>query len=217
MHTVCMHVEFKNIKRSVPATCVKCSVRRYPESGLNGFGLWAGLNEWLHGLGPSPSANDLVSSFTADVNAAVDHFFPANTVRFYPTDKPALIKQLIKERQQAFHSGDAQFWRLYRRKVQTEIKARKRKFYEEKVRNTLKNDVRQWWRTVNVMSGRTYSQSCLTLERDGVALSEGDLAESLNQYFATVAADITPLDTSCLPSFLPSAEEVPIVHSHLAC
>ena len=67
------------------------------------------------------------------------------------------------------------------------------------------------------MSGRTYSQSCFTLERDGVALLEGELAESLNQYFATVAADIPPLDTSCLPSFLPSAEEVPIVHSHVVC
>ena len=67
------------------------------------------------------------------------------------------------------------------------------------------------------MSGRTYSQSCFTLERDGVALSEGDLAESLNQYFATVAADIPLLDTSCLPSFLPPAEEVPIVHSHAVC
>ena len=112
-------------------TCVNHSVCRYPESGLNGFGLWAGLNEWFHGLGPSPSENDLASSFTADVNAAVDHFFPANTVRFHPTDKPlitALIKELIKERQQAFHSGDAQLWRLYRRKAQTEIKGRKRKF-----------------------------------------------------------------------------------------
>ena len=68
-----------------------------------------------------------------------------------------------------------------------------------------------------MMSRRTYSQSCFTLERDGVALSEGELAESLNQYFATVAADIPPLDTSCLPSFLPSAEEVPIVHSHVVC
>ena len=67
------------------------------------------------------------------------------------------------------------------------------------------------------MSGRTYSQSCFTLERDGVALSEGEHAESLNQYFATVAADIPPLDTSCLPSFLPSVEEVPIVHSHVVC
>ena len=67
------------------------------------------------------------------------------------------------------------------------------------------------------MSGRTYSQSCFTLEGDGVALSEGEVAESLNQYFATVSADIPPLDTSCLPSFLPSAEEVPMVHSHVVC
>ena len=51
-------------------TSVNHSVRRYPESGLNGFGLWAGLNEWFHGLGPSPSENDLASSFTADVNGA---------------------------------------------------------------------------------------------------------------------------------------------------
>ena len=69
-------------------TCVKRNVHCYPESGLNGLGLWAGLNEWFYGLGPSPSTNDLVSSFTADVNAVVDHFFPANTVRFHPTYKP---------------------------------------------------------------------------------------------------------------------------------
>ena len=98
-----------------------------------------------------------------------------------------------------------------------EIKARKRKFYEEKVRNTRKDDVRQWWRTINAMSGRAYSQYCFTLERDGVVLSEGELAESLNQYFATVAADIPPLDTACLPPFLPSADEVPILHSHVVC
>ena len=98
-----------------------------------------------------------------------------------------------------------------------EIKARKRKFYEEKVRNTRKDDVRQWWRTVNAVLGRAYGQYCFTLERDGVVLSEGELAESPNKYFATVAADIPPLDTACLPPFLPSADEVPILHSHVVC
>ena len=65
------------------------------------------------------------------------------------------------------------------------------------------------------MSGRTYSQSCFTLESDGVALSEGEVAESLNQYFATVSADTPQLDTSCLPSFVTSAEEVPIVQFYM--
>ena len=65
------------------------------------------------------------------------------------------------------------------------------------------------------MSGRTYSQSCFTLEGDSIALSEGEVAGSLNQYFATASADIPPLATSCLPSFLPSAEEVPIVQFYM--
>ena len=72
-------------------TCVKRSVRRYPESALNGFGLWAGLNEWFHGLGPSPSTNDLVSSFTADVNAGVDHFFRPILFDFIQPINPGLL------------------------------------------------------------------------------------------------------------------------------
>ena len=55
------------------------------------------------------------------------------------------------------------------------------------------------------MSGRTYSQSCFTLEHNGVALLEGKLAESS-----------TTLIHVC-HAILPSAEEVPIVHSHVVC
>ena len=43
------------------------------------------------------------------------------------------------------------------------------------------------------------------------------MAESSNQYFATVARDIPPLNTSCLPAFLPPAEKVPILHSYQVC
>ena len=101
----------------------------------SGLGLWAGRNEWLHGLGPSPSTHDLASFFTADVSAAMAHCFPAKTVRFHPTDKPwitAHIKQLTEERQQAYYSGNGQMCPFNRRKVQTEIKPGKRNFYVEK-------------------------------------------------------------------------------------
>ena len=68
--------------------CVKRVVRRYPESGLKGFGSWAGRNEWFSEVGSSPSTHDLALSLTADVGAAIDRFFPVKTVRFHPTDKP---------------------------------------------------------------------------------------------------------------------------------
>ena len=68
-------------------------------------------------------------------------------------------------------------WRIYRWKVQKEISDRKKNLYAEKVRNTRKDDVRQWWRTVNTMSGRSKSFSQSTLERDGVVLSESEITE----------------------------------------
>ena len=67
-------------------------------------------------------------------------------------------------------------WRIYRWKVQKAISDKKKNFYAEKVRNTGKDDVRQWWSTVNAMSGRSRSSSQFTLERDGVVLSESELA-----------------------------------------
>ena len=130
------------------------------------------------GLGPSISTDNLAISFTIDVNTALDHFFPIKTIWFHPTDKPwitAYIKKLIKKRQQAFHSGNIQMWRIYRRKVQKEISGRKKNFYAEKVQNTRKDDACQWWRTVNTMSGCFRSSSQFTLERDGVVLSESEL------------------------------------------
>ena len=148
-------------------------MRRYPQSGLNGFGLWSTRNKWFNGLELNPSSDELASSFTNDLNTAFDHSFPVNTIRFHPTDKPWItghIKQFIKERQRAFHTGDAQLWRQYRRRVQIEIKTRKNNFYFQKIHNLRKDDVRQWWHTINTMSGRAKSQPQLTIERDWQSL-----------------------------------------------
>ena len=201
-------------------TCTKRTVRRYPQSGLNGFGLWSTSNKWFSGLGLNPSSDELASSFTNDMNTAFDHFFPVNTIKFHPTDKPWItghIKQLIKERQRAFHTGYAQLWRQYRRRVQIEIKTRKNNFYTQKIHNLRKDDVRQWWHTINTMSGRAKSQPQFTIEGDGQLLSEGELAESLNDYFVCVASDIPPLDISSLPTFLPAAVPPPTIYPHEVC
>ena len=90
--------------------CVQRIVRRYPESVLDRFGLWASRNAWFQGLGPSRLRDNLATALTIDVNTALDHFFSTKTVRFHPTDKPwitAHIKELIKKRPQAFHSSNA--------------------------------------------------------------------------------------------------------------
>ena len=205
-HNVIMWIP-KDIFNDNNNTCIKRTVRRYPQSGLNGFGLWSTRNKWFSGLGLNPSSDELASSFTNDMNTAFDHFFPVNTITFHPTDKPWItghIKQLIKERQRAFHTGDAQLWRQYRRRVQIGIKIRKNNFYTQKIHNLRKDDVRQWWHTINTMSGRAKSQPQFT-------------TESLNDYFVSVASDIPPLDIPSLPTFLPAAVPPPTIHPREVC
>ena len=162
----------------------------------------------------------MVLSFTNDLSTAIDNFFPVKTIRFHPTDKPWItghIKQLIKERQRAFHTGDAHLWRQYRRMVQLEIKIKKNNFYTKKIQNLKKGDVRQWWHIIDTMSGRQKNQLQFTIERDGHLLSEADLVESLNEFFVSVASDIPPLDILNLPTFLPTAFPPPTVHPHEVC
>ena len=144
--------------------CIKRSAGHFSRSGINGFGLWAGLNNWFSELGPNPSVDDLTESFTPHVNDALDRFLPMRPIKFHPTDKPWItptIKLLINERQRAFHSGNVHQWRHYRYKVQREMK---KKFYAEKVKQLPTNDCWGWWKLINTMSGR--SKSNFSLQRD---------------------------------------------------
>ena len=76
------------------------------------------------------SCSELASIFSQDLSSAIDRIFPI--VKVHCTDKlwmtPSL-KQLISERQRAFHSGDRNLWRHYRSKVKKEISLKKRWFY----------------------------------------------------------------------------------------
>lgn len=218
-HNIIMRTP-KDFVKNINNTCIKRTMRPYPQSGLNGFGLRSDGNEWFGGLGSSPSADELALSFTKDLSIAIEEFFPLNTIRFHPTDKPWItghIKQLIKKRQRAFHTGDAQLLRHYRRMVQIEIKTRKNNFYTKKIQNVRKDNVRQWWRTINTMSGRVKSQPQFTIERDSQLLSNEELVEVLNDYFVSVASDIPALNISSLPTYLQARAPLPTSYPHEVC
>ena len=80
-----------------------------------------------------------------------------------------------------------------------------------------KDDCRKWWSVVNAMSGRSRKDRQFSLQRDGVPLTQQELADSLNAFYASVNADIPPLDVATLPSFLPSNQPVPSIQPHEVC
>jgi hypothetical protein len=70
---------------------------------------------------------------------------------------------------------------------------------------------------INTTSGQAKSQPQFTIERDRQLLLEGELVESLNDYFVSVRSDIPPLDISSFPTFLPAVVPPPTVHPHEVC
>ena len=86
-------------------------------------------HEWFTDFEKTESVSDLASSFTLELNSAIDRIFPTKMIKIHSTDKPCMtpaLKQLIVERQRAFHIGDQELLRHYRQKVRNEISVRKR-------------------------------------------------------------------------------------------
>jgi len=200
--------------------CVKRSVRRYPQSGIDEFGRWLTAHDWFSELGPNPTVDDLTTSFTTQLTDAIDRTFPVKTTKSHQTDKPWIthnIKMMIKDRQKAFHSGNTLQWRSLKYKVQHEIAKKKRSYYKNKVDHLKNDDCRKWWNIINRMSGRSAKSPDFVLERDGKTMCQQELANSLNDFYASVNADIPLLNTEIIPAFLPAAEEVPKLHPHDVC
>jgi hypothetical protein len=69
----------------------------------------ASARKWFEEAAPNATVDDLTSSFTSQLAQAIDRIFPPITVKRHITDTPWItpeIKNLIKDRQKAFHSNN---------------------------------------------------------------------------------------------------------------
>ena len=142
------------------------------------------------------------------------------TIKLHPSDKPwmtASLKNLITLRQRAFDGGNINLWHHYRDKVRLEITERKRKFYADKVEHLKKSDTRSWWKLVKQISGQSNNIAPMYIEKNGVTLTDVQLANALNEFYIAVNADIPPIDMHELPAFLPAVEQVPVIYSYQVC
>ena len=62
---------------------------------------------------------------------------------------------------------------------------------------------------MNSLSGRRNKSQPFTIEKDGSALTDFELAEHLNTFFLSVNEDISSLDINSIPAFLPAEEPLP--------
>jgi hypothetical protein len=124
------------------------------------------------------------------------------------------LKQLILDRQNAFHNGNMSLWKHYRNKVKQAIISQKQSFYSEKVRHLKQTDSRLWWKLVKRLSGNANTSPSFHIEKNGSILNDQELVNELNEFFTSVNADIPPLNLHNLPAFLPSIDQIPTIQPY---
>ena len=197
-------------------------IRHYPRSGTDAFGRWASTHDWFGELEPNPAADSLAASFTKDLNEAIDRIFPQKKVSLHRNDKPWItptIKQLIADRQKAFHSQNVPVWQSLKYKVQ-EIKYRKKTYYKSEVKHLRKSNVVEnfrWWKIVNNIAGKPDNCTSFNFKRDGIILEQSEVVNSLNMFYASVNNDVPIFDITELLTFLPAAEPPPKLEPHEVC
>ena len=205
---------------SLHTRSTKRLVRRYPRSCVDAFERWATSHDCFSELGPTATVDDLATSFTSQFVQAIDRIFPPKLVKLHHSDKPWItpaIKTLIRDRQKAFHSRNNPLWLSLRRKVQYEIRERKKSFYKNKVQHLRNTDTRRWWKMVNKMSGKPEKTKHFSLERNGETLNDEQLASALNEFYVSVNADILTFDVNLLQAFLPANDAFLSVQPYEVC
>ncbi|CAB3995794.1 Hypothetical predicted protein [Paramuricea clavata] len=194
-------VEFASSVRELLTNGVKGitkrKVRRFTQSSCAAFGRWCSDHVWFSDVQHPDSATALASSFTSELSSAIDLFFPTKTIKIHATDKPwmtPMLKQLIIQRQRAFHSGDRAVWLHHRDKVQREISSQKHTYYARKIKNLKNSNPRQWWNYIKQITGKEKSTPNFDITSDGVPMSDLELCGKLNEHFLSASADLPPLN-----------------------
>ena len=128
------------------------------------------------------------------------------------------IKQLILDNQRKYYSCHDEQWRHQRNKVRDTIYDRNKYFYRGKVQHLRSSDPRKWWNIINKISGRSGGTTSLSYDDEaGNVISGANLAARLNKFYISVTSDLSPLDTSTLPAFLPAQYELPLIRPWEVC
>ncbi|XP_063969538.1 uncharacterized protein LOC135157541 [Lytechinus pictus] len=178
-------------------------VRPLKDSAIREFGLILQNFDWSS-VYKAENTNDKCDNFYSALLPLIDEYFPLVVVKGHDNDKPWIttkIKALIAL-QQAFPAGSNR-WKELRNKINRLIKKAKSEFYVGRVRRMKGSNPSQWHRNIKSMAGTKPKPPVIKDE----GINESDTtrtAKMINRFFVSIAEDISRLDLTDLPAYLPS-------------
>ena len=194
-------VTFKSPRREC-FEWVTYSYRHYTEEACRDFGSWIAAHDWS-GVWGAVGSDAKAGAYQADIDSAMNTFFPLRTVKKKSTDLPWInkaVRKKIRRRNRIYKKeGRSELWKYLKRITDELIKSRK-KVYMGRRRQLLteKDAGRSFFRLVKAFNTPEKPQN-FDVRSLRPGLSDGQVAEELADYFNRISSEFDPL----LPSQVP--------------
>ena len=137
---------------------------------------------------------------------AIDIHFPTKVIKLHSEDKPWItpeIKELIRKRQVAFAENKKYLWRFLRNKVIRAISEAKKSYYRNRLQNLKSTDPAGWHKGIQLITNKSQKRPIISVP--GIdQCDEKEIAEAINDRFASVSQSRPPINLEELPAFLPA-------------
>ena len=194
-------------------TTVTHITRPLRDSNIRQFGSWICNHDWSPVM-EAADPNQQATAFYNTLKAAIEHHFPVRTTKLHVNDKPWMtpsIKSLIRQRQDAFHNKNTRTWKYLRNKIVRAISTAKREHYCIKVKRLKVSNPAAWYREIKIITNS--NKESKPIKVPGIETNNlFDIANSINNQFASVASDLPPINVEELPAYRPLPASVPIIH-----
>ena len=148
------------------------------------------------------------------IKTKLDLYLPSYEVKVRQTDKlwvTPFIKSLIRDRQKAFKKRNNTLWKHLRNKVAQAISLAKKNYYNTRIKREKLNNPSAWYRHIKILTNG--KQDHIPIMIPGIDFQNDQYskqaANAINNFFVSIASDLSPLNRKLLPAFLPSQFESP--------
>ena len=184
----------------------------------NMFGQWLTAQTWEEVFVNTSDLSLMYTRLIDTIKTHLDLHLPSREVKVSSTDKPwvtPFIKSLIRDRQKAFKKGNDTLWRHLRNKVAEAISVAKKNYYNRptRIKKEKLNNPSAWYRHIKIFTNGNKDHTPIMIPGIDVESTQysKQAANAINDFFVSIASDLSPLDRTSLPAFLPSQCESPEV------
>ena len=181
---------------------VSYSYRHYTEEAEQQFGQWIVTHDWVDVV-LAEGSNAKAEVFQAQIDAAMDSFFPLRTTKKRSTDLPWINKAVLKKislRNRIYaKKGMSDLWRKVKKDTSDLIRERKRNYMEHKKKLITADDANHsFFRLVKSFNTPEKPQT-FDVRSLRPGNSDGQTAEELAAFFNRISSEFDPLTPDQIP------------------